>query len=443
MALKGLEIFKLTPRTNCKECGNPTCMAFAMKVAQGTAQIEQCPHMSAESLATLGEATAPPMKSLKFGAGDAELSLGGETVLFRHDKTFVSRNPFGVSICPDCADAVLAEAAKIDYERIGERMVVDVINVEYAGDKDAYLAAVKKASDFGRAIILEVSDVDVAKAALELVKDKKPILNGANPQNYKEFSELAKAEGVLLGVTGANLDEITDTVKAIEELDNKDIVIDVGAASVKDAFANTVQIRRAALKDNERSLGYPTIVNVKKLAGGCARKETALASLFTLKYGSIVIMSNMSYAQALPLYGLRQNIFTDPQKPMTVEQGVYPINGASATSPNALTVDFALTYFIISGEIERSGVATNLLIPDAGGYSVLTAWAAGKLSASSIAKFIKEQDVEGKITNRDLMIPGKVAVLKGELEESLPGWNIIVAPNEAVSLVKFLKERYS
>jgi acetyl-CoA decarbonylase/synthase complex subunit gamma len=443
MALKGLDIFKLTPRTNCKECGNPTCMAFAMKVAQGTAQIEACPHMSADALATLGEATAPPMKSLKFGAGDAELSLGGETVLFRHDKTFVSKNPYGVSICPDCADAVLAEAAKIDYERIGERMIVDVVNVEYAGDKDAFLGAVQKAADFGRAIILEVSDADAAKAALDLLKDKKPILNGANPANYKEFSEIATAGGALLGVTGASLDEIVDTIKALEELGNKDLVIDVGAASVKDAFANAVQIRRAALKDNDRSLGYPTIVNVKKLAGGCARRETALASLFTLKYGSIVILSGMSYAQALPLYGLRQNIFTDPQKPMTVEQGIYPINGAVADSPNALTVDFALTYFIISGEIERSGIPANLLIPDAGGYSVLTAWAAGKLSASSIARFIKEQEIEGKITNRDLTIPGKVAVLKGELEESLPGWNIIVGPNEAVSLVKFLKERYS
>jgi len=151
----------------------------------------------------------------------------------------------------------------------------------------------------------------------------------------------------------------------------------------------------------------------------------------------------MTYAQALPLYGLRQNIYTDPQKPMTVEEGVYPINGGVAASPNVLTVDFALTYFIISGELERSGVPTNLLIPDAGGYSVLTAWAAGKLSAGSIARFIKDQDIEGKISNRDLVIPGKVAVLKGELEEALPGWSIVVGPNEAVSLVKFLKERYA
>ena len=443
MALKGLDIFKLTPRTNCKECGAPTCMAFAMKVAQGSVKIEQCPYMSEDAMAQLAGATAPPMKTVTFGAGDAEQKLGGETVLFRHEKAFVSKNLFGVTVCAGCADERLAEAAKIDYERIGERMMVDVINVEYAGDKEGFLGAVGKAADFGRAIILDVSDADAARAALELVKDRKPVLNGANAGNYKEFSEIAIAAGAPLGVSGANLDEIHDTVKALEEAGVKEIAIDVGAASVKEAFANAVQIRRAAIKDGDRSMGYPTIVNVARLAGGCVYRETALASLFTMKYGSIIIMSGMSYAQALPLYGLRQNVYTDPQKPMTVEEGVYPINGASADSPCALTVDFALTYFIVSGEIERSGVPVNLLIPDAGGYSVLTAWAAGKLSAGSITRFVKGQDIESKVSNRDLMIPGKVAVLKGELEESLPGWNIIVAPNEAVSLVKFLKERYA
>jgi acetyl-CoA decarbonylase/synthase complex subunit gamma len=151
-------------------------------------------------------------------------------------------------------------------------------------------------------------------------------------------------------------------------------------------------------------------------------------------------MGGMSYAQALPLFGLRQNIFTDPQKPMKVEPGIYPLNGADENAVCATTVDFALTYFIVSGELERSGVPVNLLISDAGGYSVLTAWAAGKLSAGSIAKFIKENNIEGKIKNRVLIIPGKVAVLKGELEENLAGWKIIVAPNEAVGAVKFLKE---
>jgi acetyl-CoA decarbonylase/synthase complex subunit gamma len=415
-------------------------MAFAMKVAQGTVQIEQCPHMSSEALDALGEATAPPMKSFKVGAGGEEYALGGETVLFRHEKTFVSKPLFAVSTSPVEVDATIADVCKIDYERISERMCVELMYIEYAGNKAAFAEAAKKAADANRTLVLATDDADAAKEALAVAAEGKPILNGANPSNFEAFAALAKEHGVALGVTADDLDALYDTVQAIEKAGVKDILIDVGAASIKDAFANAVQIRRAALKSGDRSLGYPSIVNVAALAPGDAHMQTALASVFILKYGSVIVMEGMSYAQALPLYGLRQNIFTDPQKPMTVEVGVYPINGADQNSICALTVDFALTYFIISGEIERSGVPVNLLIPDAGGYSVLTAWAAGKLSAGSIAKFIKEGEIESKIQNRNLLIPGKVAVLKGELEENLPDWNIVVAPNEAVSLVKFLKE---
>jgi acetyl-CoA decarbonylase/synthase complex subunit gamma len=415
-------------------------MAFAMKVAQGAVNIDKCPHMSAEALAALGEASAPPMKSLTIGAGDKSYTLGGETVLFRHDKTFAAKSLYAVTVNSGNAGAGIPELQKVDYERISERMYVELINVEFTGDKAAFVETVKQAQGAGRTLILEVKDADAAKAALEVCKAGKPVLNGADESNYKEMNALAAEAGVVLGVGGASLDGIYDTVKALEALGNKNLIIDVGSASVKDAFANAVQIRRAALKDGDRSAGYPSLVNAAKLAPGDKVMQTALASLFTMKYGSIIVLEGMSYAQALPLYGLRQNIFTDPQKPMKVDPGVYPINGAGADAPCATTVDFALTYFIVSGEIERSGVPVNLLISDAGGYSVLTAWAAGKLSASSMAKFVKEQGIEGKITNRNLIIPGKVAVLKGELEESLPGWKIVVAPNEAVGIVKFLKE---
>ncbi len=441
MALKGLDIFKLTPKTNCKECGNPTCMAFAMKVAQGTLSIDKCPHMSDEAKATLSEATAPPMKSLKFGAGDSEHTIGGETVLFRHEKTFVSHSLFGVSVCPKCDfDSVMADVEKVSYERIGEHMYTEVLNLKFGGDKEAYAALVKKAIGRGRALILECADAEAAAAALEICAAEKPILNGANPENYKEMAELAKAKGVLLGVSAPDLDALHDTAAAIEGLGYKDLVLDVTGADAKETYANAIQVRRAALKDKDRTFGYPSIVNLSRIAGGDALKQTALASMFVLKYGSIIVMDGMSYAQALPLFGLRQNIFTDPQKPMKVEPGIYALNGATADAPCATTVDFALTYFIVSGELERSGAPVNLLISDAGGYSVLTAWAAGKFSAGSIAKFFKEQDIESKISSRDLIIPGKAAVLKGELEEQLPGWNIIVAPNEATGLVKFMKD---
>jgi acetyl-CoA decarbonylase/synthase complex subunit gamma len=415
-------------------------MAFAMKVAQGAITLDKCTHMTPESLKILGEATEPPMKSLVVGAGENERKLGGETVLYRHEKTFVSKPLYGVNLCAKSVDEKIAGLKKISYERIGERMQVEIVNVKYTGDKAAYLETVKKAKAAGRTLILEVDDEDAAKAALDIVKADKPILNGANEKNFAAFSKIASDAGVMLGVTGPTLDSIHDTIAALEAAGNKNLIIDVGSVSIKEAFSMAVQIRRAALKDEDRSSGYPVIVNVGKLAKDSHELQTALASLFTLKYGSIILMEEMTYSQALPLYGLRQNIYTDPQKPMKFEAKVYPLNGADENAVSAVTVDFALTVFIIQSEFERSGVPINMIVADAGGYSVLTSWAAGKFSAGTIAKFFKEKNIEGTIKNRNLLIPGKVAVLKGELEENLPGWKIIVAPNEAVGVVKFLKE---
>lgn len=445
MALKGLDIFKLSPKKNCKECGCPTCMAFSMKVAQGAVDIAACPYFAPEALAKLSAATEPPMKTIKVGAGDAELSLGGETVLFRHEKTFVSRTRYAMSLCTCMDDETVAQKLedikKVDYERIGERMFVEMVYVNYSADgKQDYVELVKKAAETGRILILDCKDAEIAKAALEVCKDGKPILNGADASNYEAMNAVTTAAGVVLGVSGADLSEIHDTVEKLEGLGNKNLVIDVTGADVKETFKNAVQIRKAAIKDGDRTFGYPSIVNLHKIAAGDLHKQAALLSLFTMKYGSVIVAEHIGYAEALPLYGLRQNLFTDPQKPMKVEPGIYPLNGADENSVCLTTVDFALTYFLVSGELERSGVPVNLIINDAGGLSVLTSWAAGKFSSSSIAKFFQEQDIEGKIKSRKLIIPGKVAVLKGELEAKMPGWEIIIAPNEAVQLVKFMKD---
>ena len=440
MAVKGLDIFKLSPKKNCKECGSPTCMTFCMKVAQGAIPITKCPYMSEEAIALLSEATAPPMKALEV----AGHKLGGETVLFRHEKTFVSRNLFAVELCTcmdDAAvDAKLAQMKSVDYERIGEREYVEFINVHDAGDAARFAELAKKAAACERGVILETENVDSAKAAVEAIKDAKPILNGANKDNYAAMSEIAAGAGIVLGVHGADLAELHDTVEALEKSGNKNLILDVTGATIKETFANAVLVRRTALKDGDRTFGYPSIVNLANLCKEDEHLATALAAVFTLKYGSIIVMPRMTYAEALPLYGLRQNIFTDPQKPMKVAPGIYPINGAGPDDPCCLTVDFALTYFLVSGELERSKTPINLLITDASGMSVLTAWAAGKFSSSTVKKFFDEHDVASKINNRTLIIPGKVAVMKGEIQDKLPEWNVVVGTREAVELVKYLKD---
>lgn len=484
MALTGIQIFKLTPKTNCRDCGCPTCMAFSMKAAQGKAELSGCPHLTDEAREKLLGASAPPMASVKCSSPDAELMLGGETVLFRHDKTFVNETRYAVTIDTEMSDAevdrILKSAAAVDYERIGERMYVEMIEVRDAGEdnlrginaegsnagetdvpelslrkgenadssdpailavssrRDRYLSLVRKAAATGRVLILTTKDPAAAQEAAEICAPGKPVLNAADGENYAVMAEIAKKYDLTLGVTGGNLNEIRSAIEETEKTGYKNLIISVPSHSLREAFAMTVLIRRAALLDGDRTFGYPTFVDAGALAGGDTYLESAVGALFTSKYGSVIAFRKMNYATALPLFGLRQNLFTDPQKPMTVKPGIYPLNGADENSICVVTVDFALTYFVVSGEIERSKVPCNLCITDAAGQSVLTAWASGKLSADSIASFVKNE-VAPKIKCRRLAIPGKVTSLKGELMRKLPEWEILSSSNEAVGIVPFLK----
>ncbi|MGL5507610.1 MAG: acetyl-CoA decarbonylase/synthase complex subunit gamma [Paraclostridium sp.] len=446
MALKALDIFKLTPKKNCKECGFPTCMAFCMKVASGACEISKCPHMSDDALAKLSEATAPLMKTLKIGSGESTYELGGETVLFRHEKTLVNRNRFAVEFC-DCMteeqiNAKLENIRAVNYIRIGEEMKVEIAALTYCSNKEAYLNLISKVKESGLNLVymLNCSDAQVAKEAIELVKGSNPIVYGANKENYKEMVEVVKGDKLPLGINASSLEELYATTEAIQSLGYKELILDATGENIKDTFTNVVQIRRISLKEQDRTFGYPSIVFANKLAKENSMMEVALSSLFTVKYGAIIVLNDIDYAKALPLFALRQNIYTDPQRPMRVEPKIYPINNPDENSPVLVTVDFALTYFIIAGEIERSKVPVWLAIPDAGGYSVLTAWAAGKFGGSSIANFIKESGVADMTKNRDILIPGKVAVLKGDIEDNLPGWNVVIATEESMELPKFLRE---
>ena len=446
MALKALDIFKLTPKKNCKDCGFPTCMAFSMKVASGAVEVGKCPHMSDDAIAKLSEATAPLMKALKVGTGESEYTLGGETVLFRHEKTLVSRNRFAVQFCDGMSEEAvndkIANMKLVDYVRIGEEMKVEFALVKYNGNKDAYVSLINKLKDseLKIAYIVDCEDADVAKEAVSLLEGTNPIVYGANKDNYKAMIDVVKGANLALGVKASNLEELYSTVEAIQNAGYKELVLDVTGENIKDTYTNAVQVRRIALKEQDRTFGYPSIIFANKLSNNNPMMEVALSSVFTVKYGSIIVLDDIDYSKALPLFALRQNIYTDPQRPMRVEPKIYPINNPDENSPVLVTVDFALTYFIVSGDIERSKVPCWLVIPDAGGYSVLTSWAAGKFGGNSIAAFVKECGIAEKTKNRDLIIPGKVAVIKGDLEENLPDWNIIIGTEESMEIPKFLKE---
>ena len=420
-------------------------MAFAMKVAQGAVPIEKCPYMSEDALATLSEATAPLMKTLEVGTGDNAHKLGGETVLFRHEKTLVNKNLFAGLLCSkktdEEIDAKIADFEKVDYERIGEREYVELLYLHYAGNgADKYTALVEKAVKANRALVLDCGDAEVAKAALAICKDLKPILNGANKDNLDAMNAVATEAGVVLGVTGENLSEIYDTVKALEGKGNKKLIIDVTGKTIKETYANAVLVRRTNLKDGDRLAR----LSVHRQRGQARRGRSAHGD----RAGGGVhaqVWLHPRHGQDGLCRGARA-VRPAPEhlhRPAEADEGrAGHLSAQRRGRELALLADRRLRADLLPGlgEYERSKCPVNLLISDASGMSVLTAWAAGKFSAGTIKKFFDEYDIENKVKSRTLIIPGKVAVMKGEIEAKLPNWKVVVGPMEAVQLVKFIRD---
>ncbi len=441
--LSGLKIQKLLPKTNCKECGSNTCLAFAMKLASQKAELSDCPYASEDAKEILGAASEPPVKGVALGK-DKLLKLGEETVLYRHEKTFVNQTAIAININDIDDDAKTDESLnKIkDYvlDRVGELLTIDMISVTQLGpDADKFANLAKKVNEItGRPIIINSADVAGIEKAEHAVKDTGSLISAATANNANELAKIAKNNGHSLVVTGVNIDEISATTAKLKEAGFNDLVINFKALSLAEQYQINSIARRAALKQENKSVGYASICFIGE---GDLLSNTVKAITEISKYGGVIVLPTFNPAQLVGLMTLRQNIYTDPQKPIQVEPKLYPIGEPTKDSPVFVTTNFSLTYFIVAGEIENSGTSAWLVIPECEGMSVLTAWAAGKFSGAYIAKFMKEINVDEQINTRDIIIPGYVAQISGELQESLPGWNVIVGPQEAADIESFVKQR--
>ncbi len=444
MALTGIQILKMLPKKNCGECSIPTCLAFAMKVAAGQTEIEECPYVTDEAKATIGEASAPPIRTIKIGAGDAEFTAGGETCLFRHEKRFENQTGIAVLVATDedaaAVDAKLKRANDFEYERVGVMMRNNLVAIKDAGGGDL-AAMAKKVMEAApkQAIILMSDNTDALKAGAEACGANKPLLFGATGDNVDAFAALAKDTGCVIGVKGKNLDDLVETADKLLAAGVKDMVIDTGARTMRGAFEDNIVARRSAVKEKFKPLGFPTIAFPCEMSDDLMM-EAMIGSVLMAKYAAITVFSDIQGDIIFPLLLEQLNIFTDPQRPMVVQEDIYPITGPDENSPVLITCNFSLTYFIVSGEIEGSKVPSWLLIKDTEGLSVLTAWAAGKFGADLIAMFVKKSGIGDKVKNHELIIPGYLATIKGELEEELPDWTITIGPREAGHLPAFLKE---
>jgi len=446
MALTGIQIFKLLPKTNCKECGVPTCLAFAMNLASGKAELDSCPYVSDEAREKLSEASAPPIRPVAIGKGVRTATTGGETVQYRHEKTFYNPTLLAAMVGSDIAAADLETKLKtwnaFQFERVGLNLRPELVAIkDVGGNKEAFAQTAKQVADTSEFnLVLMTEDADVMKAGIEACGFKRPLMYAATDGNVEAFGALAKDNNLPLAVKASSVDGLSPLTEKLTELGLKDMVIDSGAREVKQAHQDQIAIRRAALKDGNRALGFPTITFPCEMASNLDM-ETLLAGTFVAKYGGIAVLSDFTGESLFPLLLERLNIYTDPQRPMTVTEGIYEINNPDENSPVMVTTNFALTYFIVSGEVEGSRVPAWLLIKDSEGLSVMTAWAAGKFAGDDVGLFVKKSGISDKVKHQELIIPGYAAAIAGDVEEELPGWSITVGPREAAHIPGFLKAK--
>ena len=440
MALSGLDIFKLLPRTNCGDCGVPTCMAFAMKLAQKKAELGECPHASDEAKDSLGAASEPPIRLVKIGGANA-LEIGNETVMFRHDKTFFHQTGIAIELLTseDIGDLhkKIVDIESCRIERVGEELFIDLFFIRHNTDnEDNFLETIHAAQNLSsKGLILDCPSIDILKKGLEICERNRPAVYLREAATNQDF-DLAKTFNASLILFANSLESLETQSEKARAAGVSNLILNLESENLGQQLQDNTVLRRSALKNNFKPFGFPLFSYIQ---GKNIYEYLAEASVLMCKYDSIIVLPEYSKALLFALFTLRQNIYTDPQKPIQVDPKIYSIGDPTPDSPVFVTTNFSLTYFMVSGEIENSGISAHLVIADVEGQSVLTAWAAGKFVGETIAKFIKDIGLEDQVKTRKIVIPGFVSQISGDLEESLPGWEVIVGPQEASDIPSFVK----
>jgi len=443
MALSGIQIYKLLPQTNCQDCNYPTCLAFAMKLASKQADLDDCPHVSDEAREKLAESAAPPVRLVKVSSDGRKVEVGNELVLFRHEKRFFNPAGLFIRVYDDQPLEEIREqtdeAMSYVVEYVGMDLGLDGMAVQATGDGDSFAEAVKAVLETAEVpLMLIADDPDVMAKGVEAAKEARPLMYGATADSWEGFADLAKEYDVPMAVRADTMSGLAELTQKVQDAGVKDIVLDPAVRDMHSALVLNTLVRRKAIDETFRPLGFPTVSFPSEI-GDDEGMVTIAAVQAIAKYSGFIVLDQFKPEVVYPLLALRTNIYTDPQEPIQVEPGVYEINDPGPDSPVMVTTNFSITYFSVANEVDGSGIPSWLLVADAEGMSVLTAWAAGEFDAERIAKGVRATNMTDKVEHRKLIIPGHVAVLLGELEEELPDWEILVGPREAVDLPGYLK----
>ena len=442
MALTGLEIFKLLPKTNCKKCGMPTCLAFAMQLAQKRAKLEDCPYVSEEAKETLAAAAAPPMRKVVFGSGDNQVQVGEETVMFRHEEKFYNPTVLAATVSDKLTGQDLKKRIEsvnsLQFERVGTKIGAGAIAViNDSGEASAFAQACAQVADSSSLALILVSDSPEAMtAAVGKTSESFPLIASAKPDTAEAMAKIAKENNCPLVAKAKSVEALAELTEKIKAEGVEDIVLSLDGLGLPEQLYNLSKMRTLALKKVFRPLGYPTISFV---TDGDADTQIASATSLICKYSSIVVVDTASAYAFLPMLTAVMNVFSDPQKPVQVEPKVYPIGEPDANAPLMFTTNFSLTYYTVESDVEASRVPSYILVVDTEGTSVLTAYSGDKLNEKTVADAMAKHNVENLVKHHKLIIPGYVAVMSGKLEEAT-GWEVMVGPRECSMLPKYMKE---
>ena len=444
MALTALDIYKQLPRTNCKKCGFPTCMAFAMQVAAKQKALSDCPDVTDEAKSDLAGASAPPMRKVTIGNGDGAFTLGQETVMFRHEEKFHHPAALAVRIAAALSDAeALAKVDAINrckFERVGAELKVDFCAVEIDELDNPAQRALALAEKSAVPIILVGEKQESMKACVDALKAARPLIYKATAANIETFAAIAAEAKLPLAVGGDSLEELAKLTQTAKDKGVEDMILAFDGAHPGTALQLMTKARRAALNKNFRPLGYPSMVEVK---APNPEAETAIAASFAAKYGGIVIIDGAEPWQVFPILTAIQDIYTDPQVPNTVEPKLYEIGNVNENSPVLFTTNFALTYFCVAGEVERSKIPAYLSVVETEGMGVLNAYAGDKISVEKIVKTLTDQGAADKVKHRKLIIPGLLPVYRAELEDTSVWKEVVIGPKTAREIPAFLNQAWS
>ncbi len=442
MALKALDIYKLLPKKNCKECGDPTCLTFAMKLASGKGDIEKCPYLDDHAKSVLGASTKPPVRKIKIGVGERAFVVGEEFVQFRHEKTFYHPPGIMVSVSdtqtkPEI-EQIVTNVRDYVLTRIGMDLRLNGIAIRNdSNNPEQFGTAVSYAEGCADLpVVLMAGTLAAAEAGLHECGNYRPIVHCATRENYREYCSLTKKSGAVLAIRAGTPDEMAELSTLCTEAGQDALLLDLSSRSLRQFINDSTIIRQHAITRTTPSLGYPVFYDAT-----IPDNADAALVLGILKYGAVIVIGPPTRPSEKALLTLRQNIYTDPQKPIQMTAGLYRVGNPGKDAPVLMTVNFSLTYFTLQGYLESSRVSCYMLIVDTEGLSVLTAVAAGKLNETMVRDAIKKYGVENEVSHRTLIIPGYASPLSGRIEEET-GWKVLVGPRDAAEIGEYLETEW-